>query len=535
MITFETLGPDGAGVTGTVDAACERAWMIATDVSGNLCYGFLETFTSSALGSAVYISGSLGVFTSTITDIDGSLMVSYAPEFYSAFSQYVVPPVYIVNASLNPITLMANGYSITTGELEFALPTIKLISTDVVGPICFVDFEKFTSPFTGDIPELHNYFTLLQSSGFLDIAQATQSPWAIIQENLVGDTDLRADVGVTVVARAMASDGLLARADFNKFVEARATIYAQLNQAWYGAIDADATANLTLTEQVHFLASVFARCAASASPRAIAEMHLAITASVIAFAGASGKIVYPLVANATADVDTTVVYGAVGRILASLTASATASRYAVFLVAAEAEALASAGDSATASSFVFLVANGSAYVRVAFEGDDFEGWVLNTRPKGDEQLRGFTTYQDFPFTSFANFNGKQYGASAEGIFELTGNTDDGDPIPAWVRTALFDLESRRDKRMQTMYVGYTSDKRLVAKMITTNGGEKVETWYTMRAIQKAESTREARIEVGKGLHSVYWGFELHNEDGADFTLDVVALWPVYLDRRITNG
>lgn len=537
--TFTPLNADDVTIQGTFDSTYGTLTMIATNVTGGaICFSNLEHFYEVASGSSVGVFGSLPQLQLTATDVDGAFIFSGSPVFTSYYSLFTLPPVYLISSGFGFGCTMS-GYSVTTGTMSFSLPKLSSLATDISGALLISTLEKFTSPLTGDIPPVLNYFTLLQSPGFLDIAQDVQSPWAIIQEELIGSASLRADVGVLVVARAMAGDGIISRAELHEMLLAQGAVYANINQVWYGAIDAEAIAGLTLTEQVQAFASIYALCAASATPSALADMHLAITASVIALAGASGIMVYPLVDNATASVNASVVYGAVGQILAQCTASATVSQIMVFMTTLDAEAVAAVGATVTADQFAAAMDTAGAYVRTLFLGQDFEGWVLNTRPRGaadnSEPIRGFTTYQNMPFTSFANYQGKQYGASTGGVYELTGDTDDGEKIPAWIRTGLMDLDSRRDKRMQSVYVGYTSDKRLIAKMVTTTGGEKVETWYTMRAIQNAGDTRDGRIQIGKGLHSVYWAFELHNEDGADFTLDVVALWPVYLDRRVTNG
>jgi hypothetical protein len=40
------------------------------------------------------------------------------------------------------------------------------------------------------------------------------------------------------------------------------------------------------------------------------------------------------------------------------------------------------------------------------------------------------------------------------------------------------------------------------------------------------------VEVGQGLRSRYWQFELTNVDGGDFELDVLELYPLFLGRRV---
>lgn len=156
----------------------------------------------------------------------------------------------------------------------------------------------------------------------------------------------------------------------------------------------------------------------------------------------------------------------------------------------------------------------------------YTAWVCHTA------TRAFTQYENYPFNSFAEFDGVYMGCAPDGIYELTGDTDDGDPIQSRIRTALDNMGTGRQKRMPAMYLGYTSTGTVVLKVITTSdAGDKEENWYEL-AEQPAKATREGRIKVGRGLKSVYWGFELCAKDGAKFSLEDVQLFPMVLDRRI---
>lgn len=153
-------------------------------------------------------------------------------------------------------------------------------------------------------------------------------------------------------------------------------------------------------------------------------------------------------------------------------------------------------------------------------------WVCNTESKA------FTTYRNFPFNSFCELGGHYYGATDEGIYLLEGDDDAGVPIDAHVRGGLADMGTGKLKRMEALYLGYRADGQLLLKVVTTSdGGEKTESWYGLDA-QPAQAMREGRIKIGKGLKSVYWGFEVANVNGGDFELDTIAWLPMVLDRRI---
>lgn len=162
---------------------------------------------------------------------------------------------------------------------------------------------------------------------------------------------------------------------------------------------------------------------------------------------------------------------------------------------------------------------------VQLEDGDFSVWSVNS------DLISATEYENFPFNSFA-FSGRKYlAAAADGIYELTGEDDDGVEIDAYVRTGLLDLGTTALKQVIRAYLGYTSDGRLLLKTFTTDGGQKIERWYELTE-RTADSTREARVKFGKGVKARYWQFEVRNIEGSDFSIDQLQLLPLMLSRRV---
>ena len=164
---------------------------------------------------------------------------------------------------------------------------------------------------------------------------------------------------------------------------------------------------------------------------------------------------------------------------------------------------------------------------IVVNGDVWSCWLINTESKG------VARYTNYPFNSFAKAPwGGYVGATDTGLHMLEGDTDDGEPIHALIRSALTDFGSRHLKRVPNMYLGYTASGPMVLKVIhTSEQGRKVEDWYRVEP-RDAASVRESRFKVGRGIASVYLGFELVNVAGADFALDVVEWLPLRLDRRV---
>ena len=141
-----------------------------------------------------------------------------------------------------------------------------------------------------------------------------------------------------------------------------------------------------------------------------------------------------------------------------------------------------------------------------------------------------TEYTNYDFNSFATSDGVGYGLGVNGLYTMDGVTDSGSDINARVRGGLNNLGTALKKHVPAVYIGYTASGRLVLKVITTDNGQKKANWYSLRPIPKTATT-DGRVEPSKGLSSVYWQFEIANEDGSTFELDNVRMWRMLTNRR----
>jgi len=189
--------------------------------------------------------------------------------------------------------------------------------------------------------------------------------------------------------------------------------------------------------------------------------------------------------------------------------------------------LADAGDTQLSANVLLREAL-ECFGTLSINGDVWSCWLINTESKG------VARYTNFPFNSFAKAPwGAYVGATDTGLYELGGDTDDGEPITARIRSALTDFGDRRAKRVPTMYVGYTATGQMGLKVISTSeSGVKTEDHYLLEPRPATGGVRESRFKVGRGIASVYLGFEVVNVGGADFALDVVEWLPIRLDRRV---
>lgn len=165
------------------------------------------------------------------------------------------------------------------------------------------------------------------------------------------------------------------------------------------------------------------------------------------------------------------------------------------------------------------------YVTIRVGDEVIQGWVLSTTD------RAFSEYQNFPFNSLMEADGRFFAVAEDGLYELTGDTDEGEPIEALLRTGLLDMGTHFLKDAKSAYIGYTSDGKLVLKVTTVQHGVKEQWWYELKQ-GEAQSARGGRFTIGRGPRSRYWQFELVNMEGADFNVDEVHIMYSILNRRI---
>ena len=147
-------------------------------------------------------------------------------------------------------------------------------------------------------------------------------------------------------------------------------------------------------------------------------------------------------------------------------------------------------------------------------------WVLNI------ESGGFTRYEGFDFNSYAKIGANYYGCRPDGIYQLDGDTDNGEPIRAMVSFGKQDFGTSALKRITNAYIGVSGQGRLFLKVMA-EGQE-----YTYAARSYDEHIQVQRIDTGKGLRVNWLEFELYNADGEDFELASVEFAVVPTNRRI---
>jgi len=130
----------------------------------------------------------------------------------------------------------------------------------------------------------------------------------------------------------------------------------------------------------------------------------------------------------------------------------------------------------------------------------------------------------FEFNSFANFNGSWFAAGATGLYELTGDTDNGSVISAHITTGATDMGAHQTKPLCYVYLGIsTAGKVKVTTTADKQNGETIVITPKKTGAQRVCSRRCDRRIKGR-----YWSFRVENVLGADLSIYEIEALPVVL-------
>ena len=144
--------------------------------------------------------------------------------------------------------------------------------------------------------------------------------------------------------------------------------------------------------------------------------------------------------------------------------------------------------------------------------DDFLILVLNTKNFA------LTEYDNYDYNSLFNYNGKLFGAKADGIYELTGDTDDGDIIDWEFKTGKLDLEDGLLRKARHVWLSYKPSGDLI---LSVDDGEN-EYEYAVESCKQIDNA--VRIKLGKGIRNRYIQLGLRNVANEKITLDRMRLF-----------
>lgn len=522
---------------------------LAVEQAGDFSFGRLPALRSVAAGTLREAGMSAGVLPAWFgfgRDIPGGYSTGRLPALVgtSYDTDDLLPPSGFVLTLLPALTLSAELVSHEGGRADATLPQLRSVALETAGDY---GVARLPALIGGGYQQfvVTNYLSLLQAPGLLYMTAGTLHTGdleAAAESSVFGDSlaytplrdllfalDSATPTGVAWALRAAAQTlpalaGAVLRA---ATLQDQADAGDRLAAVYQAFLSAGADAGTSVEGMVRRLA--VAQAVAFASAPLAGWKHARAEALAAALAADLLRLAHVGELTSNADVDAAL--AASMRQLAALESAlvpADALDGALRFVVVPLVDRAPAQDSLEAWLRLFAALDTQAFTAVSLSlGDDeFTGWALTT------SNRALSQYDHYPFTGFAQHGGRYYGVAADGVYLLDGDDDNGTPVSAAVRTALMNFGTAKHKRLPAVYLAYRSPGPLALKVVTTSDtGAPVERWYRVRE-RPTTALRETRVDIGRGLRSVYWQLELVNTDGADFDLDTMTLVPMILTRRL---
>jgi alpha-tubulin suppressor-like RCC1 family protein len=166
-----------------------------------------------------------------------------------------------------------------------------------------------------------------------------------------------------------------------------------------------------------------------------------------------------------------------------------------------------------------------ATVRLNIGGELFTGWVLNTDTLAPSEYQ----FADRQFNSACKHGDRYLMAAEDGVYEFTEATN-VESVMTYIKTGKTDFGSDLKKRIVNSYIVYSASGNMVLKVTTSEYGQLQTRNYKMVPPGNSETTDVRRFDLGRGIKSRYWQFELVG-DGVDCDIDEIGMLPIVLSRR----
>lgn len=132
-----------------------------------------------------------------------------------------------------------------------------------------------------------------------------------------------------------------------------------------------------------------------------------------------------------------------------------------------------------------------------------------------------TQYLNFTYNSMVRFGDRFLCASDSGLFEMTGNTDDGTNINSYFELMTMDFGSSNQKRLRAVYLGYEAVGDITLVVSTEMGTSES---YTVPATTSGQHAR--RIMISRAIKGRYWTFKVQG-DSVSFCIDEIRVLPIF--------
>lgn len=157
-----------------------------------------------------------------------------------------------------------------------------------------------------------------------------------------------------------------------------------------------------------------------------------------------------------------------------------------------------------------IIATATGDGEVSYKDATRVAWVMNTESSAT------SWYDNYDFESIAQIQDKVLAVGPDGLYQLTGDDDQGDQIDAEITSGFMDFGTSNQKHVDAVYFGYTSAGKLSVTAETQGSGHQPYTYYMEKT--SAAAPENGRVEPGKGLVGRYWRFTIRNVAGAEFAV-----------------
>lgn len=165
----------------------------------------------------------------------------------------------------------------------------------------------------------------------------------------------------------------------------------------------------------------------------------------------------------------------------------------------------------------------------------FRAWSMNASNEA------VTEYQAYPFSGFAELDGRRFGAGPSGIYLLSGADDEGENIDWSFRTGFMDGTGARGVRRSLPAQDLLRKKRLdeILMSLRFDGPLRVRVWTDEDTYfdynvpnYRPDVIHQVRAKLGRGLLSRFYRVQVSGVDNASIELSTMELPMTPVNRRL---
>jgi len=133
------------------------------------------------------------------------------------------------------------------------------------------------------------------------------------------------------------------------------------------------------------------------------------------------------------------------------------------------------------------------------------------------------------YNSSCKFGDKLLGATTEGLFLLSGHSDNDTQIPVMFKTMTTDLAQTNPKRLRHLVLSYKSTETLLIEAFISDNSIGV---YEAPAHDNA--INRVRVKLGQGVKGTHLAFKFSNTNGGAFVIYSATLFFEVLENFTTK-